>query len=145
ATDSAAARATVEVSASLAIKIGPVTGVVERIGFEFGLSFPTSGGNVGFADLALGFKGPAGVGIKVDSPFGSGGGFLFLDRDKGQYAGFLQLTIQETLTMTAIGVITTRLPGGARGFSFVAMITAENFRPIPLGLGFTLTGVGGLL
>jgi Family of unknown function (DUF6603) len=145
ATDAAAAKATTEVSVSLAIKLGPVTAAVERIGFEFGLSFPETGGNVGFADLTFGFKAPTGVGIKVDSAFVSGGGFLFLDREKGQYAGFLQLTVQETLTLTAIGVLTTRLPGGAKGFSFVVMITAQGFKPIPLGLGFTLTGIGGLL
>ncbi|HKB38959.1 MAG TPA: DUF6603 domain-containing protein, partial [Gemmataceae bacterium] len=145
ASDAAAAKATTEVSVSLAIKIGPVTAAVERIGLELGVSFPQSGGNAGFADFSIGFKAPSGVGIKVDSAFVSGGGFLFLDREKGQYAGFLQLTIQETLTVTAIGVITTRLPSGKKGFSFVIMITAQGFKPIPLGLGFTLTGIGGLL
>ncbi|HKB12891.1 MAG TPA: DUF6603 domain-containing protein, partial [Vicinamibacterales bacterium] len=88
---------------------------------------------------------PSGVGVAVDAPFVSGGGFLTFDADKGQYAGVLQLTIQELVTVTAIGMITTRLPDGARGFSFVVMITAREFEPIQLGLGFTLTGVGGLL
>lgn len=145
ASDPASARATAEVSLSLALKLGPVTAAVERIGVELGVAFPEDGGNAGFADLGLGLKAPSGVGIKVDSPFVSGGGFLFFDAAKGQYAGFVQLTIQELLTVSAIGVITTRLPGGARGFSFVVMITAEDFRPIALGLGFSLTGIGGLL
>jgi hypothetical protein len=134
-----------EVSLSLAVKIGPVTAVVDRIGFEASLSFPESGGNMGFADLSVGFKAPRGVGIKIDSPFVSGGGFLDLDPANGQYAGFVQLTLQSLLTVTAIGVISTRLPRGAKGFSFVVMITAQGFKPIQLGLGFTLTGIGGLL
>lgn len=69
---------------------------------------------------------------------------LYIDSAKGQYAGFVQLTIHEFLTVTAIGIITTKLPNGASGFSLVIMITAEGFKPIPLGLGFTLTAIGGL-
>ncbi len=134
-----------EASLSLAVKLGPVTATVDRIGFEFAMSFPESGGNLGFADLSLGFKAPSGVGIKIDSPYVSGGGFLFLDQPKGQYAGVVQLTIQNRLTLTGIGVLLTRLPNGEKGFSFVVIITAQGFRPIPLGLGFTLTGIGGLL
>jgi hypothetical protein len=57
----------------------------------------------------------------------------------------VRLSVDGGLTLTAIGLITTRLPSGARGFSFLVIITAEDFKPIPLGLGFTLTGIGGLL
>lgn len=145
ASDPAAGKATAEVSVALALRLGPVTASVDRVGVELSLAFPTSGGNAGFADLSMGLKQPAGVGITVDSPFVAGGGFLFFDRAKGQYAGVVQLTINELLTVTSIGVISTRLPGGARGFAFVLLITAEHFRPVPLGLGFTLTGIGGLL
>lgn len=134
-----------EASLSLAVKLGPVTATVDRIGFEFAMSFPESGGNLGFADLSLGFKAPSGVGIKIDSPYVSGGGFLFLDQPKGQYAGVVQITVQNRLTLTGIGVLATRLPNGEKGFSFVVIITAQGFQPIPLGLGFTLTGIGGLL
>src|SRR5262249_35638532 len=135
----------VELSVSLILNIGPVQAVIDRIGVELGFSFPESGGNAGFADFSIGFKSPSGVGIKVDSPVVSGGGFLFLDPQKGLYAGFVQLSVYETITVTAIGLISTRLPSGAKGFSFLILITAEGFRPIPLGLGFTLTGIGGLL
>jgi hypothetical protein len=135
----------VELSVSLILNIGPVQAVIDRIGVELGFSFPESGGNAGFADFSLAFKPPSGVGIKVDSPVVSGGGFLFLDPQNGQYAGFVQLSVYETITVTAIGLISTRLPSGAKGFSFLILITAEGFRPIPLGLGFTLTGIGGLL
>ena len=75
--DPANAEVKIEVSVSLAITLGPVTASVERIGFETGLSFPESGGNAGFADFSLAFKPPSGVGIKVDSPVVSGGGFSF--------------------------------------------------------------------
>src|SRR5262249_26620792 len=97
------------------------------------------------ADVSFGLKPPSGVGLAVDAPAVSGGGYLFFDPDKAQYGGVVRLTVENGLTLTAIGLITTRLPGGAEGFSFFVIITAEDFKPIPLGLGFTLTGIGGLL
>ena len=32
-----------------------------------------------------------------------------------------------------------------RGYSLIVFITAEDFRPVPLGLGFTLLGIGGMV
>ena len=41
-------------------------------------------------------------------------------------------------------MLTTRLPGGAPGYSLLVVVSAE-FPPVQLGLGFRLVGVGGLL
>jgi len=41
--------------------------------------------------------------------------------------------------------LSTRLPGGAKGYSLVVIIYVEGFNPIQLGFGFALTGIGGLL
>src|SRR3989442_1553051 len=49
------------------------------------------------------------------------------------------------LTLTAIGLVTTRMPDGSKGFSLLIIITAEFGTGIQLGFGFTLIGVGGLL
>jgi len=122
--------------------LGPLQLVVEDLGLRGDLEFHT--GNIGPANLDIGFKPPRGVGVKVDSPFVTGGGFLFFDSDQHQYGGVLQLNV-EGITVTAIGLITTRLPNGAKGFSFVVIITAQGFNPIQLGLGFMLTKIGGLL
>ena len=134
-----------EASTGLDVQLGPVLATIDRIGLRIGFDFAATSKNFGFADLSFGFKPPSGVGITVEAPAVSGGGYLFFDPDKGQYAGVVQLTIEGGLTLTAIGLITTRLPNGANGFSFLVIITAEDFKPIPLGLGFTLTGIGGLL
>lgn len=134
-----------EVSTSLVIELGPVLATVDRLGFQFNLGFPQSGGNLGFADLALGLKAPLGVGLKVEAPMVSGGGFLGFDPDRGQYAGAVHLDIEGKFALNALGLIATRLPDNTKGFSLLVIITAEDFKPIPLGLGFTLTGVGGLL
>ena len=135
----------VEVSASVGVSIGPIRALLDRVGLTAEVTFPERGGNLAIADLALDFKAPSGVGLAIEATGVSGAGFLSLDSARGQYAGFVQLTIREFLTVTAIGIITTKLPNGERGFSLVVMITAEGFKPIPLGLGFTLTAIGGLL
>lgn len=134
-----------QVSLDIGLAIGPVGVQVDRVGVEALIGFPDHGGNLGVANLDLHFKPPNGLGLVIDATGVSGGGYLFFDPDKGQYAGVLQLNIQDKLTVTAIGLISTRLPDGAKGFSFVVIITALGFSPIQLGLGFALTGIGGLL
>lgn len=131
-----------EAGANFNFTLGPLEVAVENVGLRGNLEFHN--GNVGPANLDIGFKPPSGAGVKVDSPFVTGGGFLSFDSDKHQYGGVLQLNV-EGITLTAIGVIATRLPNGAKGFSFVVIITAAGFDPIQLGLGFTLTKIGGLL
>lgn len=134
-----------EASTGLDVQLGPVLASIDRIGLRIGFDFAAAQKNLGFVDLAFGFKPPSGVGVAVDAPAVSGGGYLFLDADKGQYAGVVRLTIQGGIAVTAIGLITTRLPSGAPGFSFLVIITAADFQPIPIGLGFSLTGIGGIV
>jgi hypothetical protein len=130
------------VGVTLSGQLGPVAFDVERIGVSLALDF--AGGNAGPFDLAVGFKPPRGVGLKVDAAVVSGGGFLFLDRERGQYAGIAELSIKDTIQLKAIGILDTKLPGGQPGFSLLLIISAE-FPPIQLGYGFTLNGVGGLI
>jgi hypothetical protein len=73
----------------------------------------------------------------------SGGGFLFYDAALEQYAGAVQLEFSG-IALKAVGVLTTRLPGGVPGFSLLVIVSTE-FTPVQLGMGFTLEGVGGLL
>jgi hypothetical protein len=135
-----------EVSAGLSAAIGPVRAVLDRVGIAAALSFPQSGGNLGPANLDIGFKPPSGIGLSVDAHgVLSGGGFLFHDDTQQLYAGVMQLSLHEQITLKAFGLIATRMPDGSRGYSLIVFITAEDFRPIPLGLGFTLQGIGGML
>ncbi|RRB07231.1 DUF6603 domain-containing protein [Larkinella rosea] len=134
--------AKLEVGTSIKGELGPITFVVQNIGL--GLTTTFDGGNAGPFDIGLGFKPPTGVGLAVDGGGFSGGGFLFFDDAKKEYAGGLELTFSETISLNAIGILTTRMPDGSDGFSLLIIITAE-FTPIQLSFGFTLNGVGGLL
>jgi hypothetical protein len=115
---------------------------IDHMGIAATFSFPDHGGRLGPIDFDLGFKPPSAVGLSVDAQGVTGGGFLQIDPPN--YAGVLELSFQDQIDLTAFALITTKLPDGKPGFSLIISILAE-FQPIQLGLGFALTGVGGLI
>ncbi len=131
-----------EVGANIAGDLGPLQFVVMGIGFSMKAVF--NNGSAGAFGIELGFKPPNGVGLSIDTGAIKGGGFLYLDYEKGEYIGALELEFQNLFSLKAIGIINTKMPDGSPGFSLLIIITAE-FTPIQLGFGFTLNGVGGLL
>jgi hypothetical protein len=136
----------VELSVGFRAELGPVQATVERLGVLAELSAPPAGGNLGPADVAFAFKPPNGVGLAVDAGVVAGGGYLFADPDRGEYAGALELEFADFLELKAIGLISTRMPDGSTGFSLLVVITAEfGGGGIQLGYGFTLLAVGGVL
>jgi hypothetical protein len=136
----------IELGASIKGNLGALSAVVENIGLRADISFPENAdGNLGVLDFRLGFKPPNGVGLAIDAGVVKGGGYLYFDFDKEEYAGMLELDLNGIVSVKAIGLITTRMPDGSKGFSLLLIITAEFGSPIQLGLGFTLSAVGGLL
>jgi hypothetical protein len=125
--------------------LGPLQAVVEDVGLTVNLSFPKSGGNLGPVAAALAFKPPKGVGLSVDAGIVTGGGYLYIDTARGEYAGALQLEIADFLSVAAIGLISTKMPDGSKGFSLLIILTADFGAGIQLSFGFTLLAVGGLL
>jgi hypothetical protein len=125
------------------LELGPLTAAVENIGIRADVFFRQ--GNLGPMDLQVGFKPPNGVGLSIDAAIVKGGGYLYFDFDKEEYAGVLELSIAQVVTVKAIGLITTRMPDGSKGFSLLVIISVEFGTGIQLGFGFTLLGVGGLL
>jgi hypothetical protein len=128
------------------LALGPVTVTVTQVGAR-ALATPRGAndppGNLGPLDLGFGFKPPTGASLLVEASVVTGGGYALFDWEKGEYAGILQLTIQDYLSITAIGLISTQMPDGSKGFSLLVILTAE-FPPIQLGYGFTLSGLGGI-
>jgi hypothetical protein len=134
-----------ELSGSFSADLGPLQASVQRIGLLATLSFPSGGGNLGPAELDLAFKPPNGVGLTVEAGVVTGGGFLYIEPEQGQYAGALQLELAEIVSVAAVGLISTKNPDGTPGFSLLIIITAEFGAGIQLGFGLTLNAVGGLL
>jgi hypothetical protein len=135
----------IELSAGFSAALGPLQASVDRMGAIATLSLPAGGGNLGPANIAFAFKPPNGVGLSVDAGVVSGGGFLYIDSARGEYAGAVQLEFADFLALGAIGLIDTKLPDGSSGFSLLIIITADFGAGLQLGFGFTLNAVGGLL
>jgi hypothetical protein len=128
--------------------VGLIDVNVERIGLELlgylpgnNMPRPPHTAQLGsFVALAPRFLPPSGAGLALNLGVISGGGFLSIDPEKGQYAGVLAINLLG-LGVTAIGIVNTK-----PAFSLLAVITA-NFKPVGLdiGFGFTINAVGGLL
>jgi hypothetical protein len=137
-TDGSGVGATAAVTFDLSL--GPFLLAIDRIGVRVDAAFDHENANLGFVDLGVGFKPPSGAGLSVNGGPVKGGGFLTHDPNRGRYAGVATLSLMD-LAISAYGVIDTKVP---EGFSLLVVI-ASQIPPIPLGLGFRLLGVGGLL
>lgn len=134
------------VGLSGSLTIGPFTAVLGGIGVEARFTPKERGaaGRGGAIEAQVGFKPPTSVGLSVEAPGVSGGGFLKIDRDAGQYAGILELKLFG-FEVTAIGMIATKLPSGEEGWSLFLSISVIFPKAIPLSFGFSLSGIGGLV
>ena len=130
------------VGTSAKASLGPVTVSIGRVGVTAGLTFPENGkGNLGSANLDIGFLPPTGVGLTVKAAGVTGGGYLSFDKANHIYSGALQLQFAK-VGLDAIGFITT---GGPEGFSLVININTRFTPPVQLSFGFMLVAVGGLI
>ena len=141
--DSGEAKLTLGASIAADITLGPVTASFDKAGFALTADFAKPDGNLSLFDLDFGFQPPTAIGLDIDAKVVHGGGFLDLDREHSQYAGALHLEIEGFASLSALGLLNTNIPGG--GFSLLVIITADGFKPIPIGFGFMLAGIGGLL
>lgn len=136
----------INLGADIRVLLGPFTGLVQGIGMTTTWAFPEDRkGNLGPFDLSIGFKPPNGIGLSLDAGVVKGGGFLFLDYAKGEYAGAIELYFEGLFGFSAIGIINTKFPDGAEGFSLLLLINVTFDTPIVLGFNFYLTGIGGLI
>lgn len=134
------AAATAEITAQL----GPIAAAVDGFGLEIRAAAPGSGGNIGPLDVVLALRPPTSIALQVTSDVVTGGGFLSNDPGLGQYAGGVQLKF-ESLSLAAVGLLATKLPDGAHGYSLVVVVSVTFSPPIEVGFGFSIDGVGGLI
>jgi hypothetical protein len=130
-----------EASAALRAELGPVEVAVDGFGLRGTVAMPSAGGSWGGAEFDLDVRVPNTLGLTVRTSMVRGRGVLTADRETGRYAGGLALDVGGQ-SLNALGVLNTRLPSG--GYSLAAAISAT-VASVPLGLGFSLEGVGGLI
>ena len=141
--DNGQAKLTLAATLAADVQLGPVTASFDKMGFTLTADFVKPDANLSLFDLDFGFQPPKAIGLDIDAKVVHGGGFLDLDREHSQYAGALHLEIEGVASLSALGLLNTNIPGG--GFSLLVIITADGFKPIPIGFGFMLAGIGGLL
>lgn len=117
---------------------------VENLGIGFILNYKDKDGKIGDFDLDASLQFPTGFGISIDASVVKGAGFISIDRDTGEFFGVLSL---EILKKIAVGALLLCDPGTAKGHSFnlIVLLSAEFHPGIPLGMGFSLTAVGGTI
>ena len=120
--------------------LGPVRVSVRNVGARARLT----GDAGGAIAVELAFKAPDGAALKLDAGPIVGAGFLAHDAARSQYAGGVDLEFAK-LRLSAIGLLATKLPDGRPGFSLLVVINARFPQPIPLGFGFNLAAVGGIV
>ncbi len=128
------------------LELGPVKLMVDKIGLALQLKRPEKNTrpNLLLLNADFDFKPPDGIGIDINAAgVVTGGGYLYIDRSRGEYFGVAALSIKNKIQLKAVGIIQTRIPG-SNSYSFILLITAE-FPAIQLGLGFSISGVGGLV
>jgi hypothetical protein len=126
-------------------KIGPFDAHADAFGLEMAIRTRDAlNGNFGPFQVDLSLLSPKGVGVVLDTPIFSGGGYLMFDDVQKQYAGAIQLSIKGTFAITAIGLLTTKMPDGSQGTSLLLIITVQFPAPIPLSFNFYLAAVGGI-
>ncbi|PRY90939.1 DUF6603 domain-containing protein [Mongoliibacter ruber] len=135
------------------VMLGPLSATVEGLGLEVEFHtkdpnqnhYEVKGIDFGVVDIEIRFMPPTGLGVSLDTPVFTGGGYLFFDKPKGQYAGALELSFKGMFTLTAIGVIDSKMPDGKPGTSVIVIISVQFSPGIALGFGFFLSGLGGIL
>jgi len=134
------------VGANVKANLGPLSALINDVGIRATFEFAgDNSGNLGPLNFGLGFNPPRGIGANIDAGAVKGGGYLYFDPDREEYAGDLELVLSDWITVKAIGLVTTQMPDDSDGFSLLVIVTAEFGTGFQLGYGFTLEGVGGLL
>ena len=121
--------------------IGPLRVAVADVGVALAMRSGSTREGFGFS---LGLDPPDRIAFSFEAGGTvSGGGFLDIDHDLGRYSGGAALEVI-AIGVSALTVIDTRLPGSAEGWALFASLGID-IPGIPIGFGFTLEGLGGLM
>jgi hypothetical protein len=135
---SAAVATTLTIGATL----GPFAVTVYGLGLDVTIG-PAEGATIQLGPLGLAVAPvpPNGLAFSIDAGAVVGDGLILVEGDR--YVGGLSLDVL-AVGVDAFVVVDTSLPGDPDGFALFATLTLR-FPGIPLGFGFSLTGLGGLL
>lgn len=133
-----------DVLSSFKVDFSAITFAFEDLGLGFGLNFLKKDGTLGDWDFDARFCFPTAVGIMVNCPAVTGGGFISYDSKTAELIGAIELSIINKFGVSALVLCNLGSRPG-KSFSLVTLLSVS-FKPgIPLGMGFSLTKIGGAL
>lgn len=135
-----AAEPSLEIRGAFSLKLGPFQASIDQIGTSLDLAAVAKGVD-DIGDL-VSFLPPKGIGLTLDVGPIKGGGYLFIDAEKGEYAGALELKIF-AFSIKAIALVTTKRPDGSEGWSLLIFVFGQ-FR-VHIAFGIFWTGLGGMI
>lgn len=131
------------VNTSFTIDLKYVLFYVKDLGIGANINYLKEDGSLGDFNLSPIFKFPSGMGVSIDAFAVKGTGIISYDEEKQEFLGLLELAVLEKIEIKALALLTMKMPDGRKGFSFVGLISVFFTPGIPLGMGFSLTGLGG--
>lgn len=133
------------VGSSFTISLGDsVTMTFDNLGVGASVNLFKKGDNgklaLGDFDFDFKFKFPEGIGIAIDCEVVKGSALIGYDDEKKELFGAMELSVLEKFGVGAMLIMTF-----GDNFSMVAMLSVRFSPGIPLGMGFSLTAIGGML
>lgn len=135
---------TIVAAGTVTVTIGSVfEASIIGMGLRVEITVDPSGGagTAGGLSITVDFEPPYRVEFVLSAGPVTGEGFV--ERDGDRYVGALNLDVL-AVGIDAFTIIDTSLPGDPDGFALFATLTLR-FPSIPLGFGFSLSGLGGIL
>ena len=129
---------------TFALDFSCLTMSFENLGISFDINFLKPDGSLGDYDFSGSFKFPDGIGISIETPVVKGAGLISYDKSEGTLFSALSLEVLKKFTVDCIVDADLGVKDG-HCFSLVALISTSFSPGIPLGMGFSLNGVGGCL
>jgi hypothetical protein len=129
-----------DIRGGFSLTLGPFAASIDRVGVS--LALQRLGDGIEHLDDFVRFAPPRGIGLILDAGVVKGGGFLFIDSARGEYAGALELKFL-TWSIKAIGLLSTKRPDGSDGWSLLLFVFGQ-FN-VHIAFGIFWTGAGGMV
>ena len=130
-----------ELRGGFSLKLGPFGASIDRAGLVVDFDQISRGAD-SLGEL-VSFAPPKGIGLVLDvAGVVKGGGYLFIDEQRGEYAGALELKFL-TFSIKAIGLLSTKRPDGSEGWALLLFVYGQF--SIHIAFGIFWTGLSGMI
>lgn len=132
------------IGSTFSVNFNAVKFSFENLGIAMNLNVIKPDFSIGDWDFGFKFKFPDGIGIAIETPVVNGAGLISYSEETGELLGVLELDVIDKFGVSALLLVDLGVVEG-HFFSLVAMLSFRFSPGVPLGMGFSLTAIGGAL